>query len=305
MLYRAEDTVGKFAGTSRIGYAESNDGVVFVKKDKPVLFPQDDHMYIYEQEGGCEDPRVVSYKKENGTIAYLMLYTAFDGNLARLCVATSDDLLNWKKHGLAFGKSRNGKYKDYWSKSGAVITSKQGDDFVATKINGKYWMYWGESCIYLAYSDDLINWEPFTYNDKVGSANRDYHGEEESIMPIFSTRENMFDSYLVEPGPQAIITEEGILLIYNSANSEKTGDSNLAKRNYAASQILFSLNDPSAVVARNNDYFITPDKPYEITGQVGNVCFVEGLVKYKNKWLLYYGTADSKIAVATLENNII
>jgi predicted GH43/DUF377 family glycosyl hydrolase len=28
------------------------------------------------------------------------------------------------------------------------------------------------------------------------------------------------------------------------------------------------------------------------------VCFLEGLAKYKNNWFLYYGTADSKIAVA-------
>jgi len=45
-------------------------------------------------------------------------------------------------------------------------------------------------------------------------------------------------------------------------------------------------------------YFMKPDKPYEITGQVNYVCFVEGLVQYKGKWFLYYGTADSKIAVA-------
>ena len=33
-------------------------------------------------------------------------------------------------------------------------------------------------------------------------------------------------------------------------------------------------------------------------GQVNRVCFVEGLVNYKSKWFLYYGTGDSKIAVA-------
>jgi predicted GH43/DUF377 family glycosyl hydrolase len=48
--------------------------------------------------------------------------------------------------------------------------------------------------------------------------------------------------------------------------------------------------------------FIKPDKPYEITGQVNRVCFVEGLVHFNNKWLLYYGTADSKIAMCQCEN---
>lgn len=41
---------------------------------------------------------------------------------------------------------------------------------------------------------------------------------------------------------------------------------------------------------------------FEKTGQVGNVCFVEGLVYFNHKWFLYYGTADSKIAVAEAVN---
>ena len=45
-------------------------------------------------------------------------------------------------------------------------------------------------------------------------------------------------------------------------------------------------------------YFLTPDRSCEITGQVGKVCYSEGLVEFKGAWFLYYGTADSKIAVA-------
>jgi predicted GH43/DUF377 family glycosyl hydrolase len=95
-----------------------------------------------------------------------------------------------------------------------------------------------------------------------------------------------------------MITEDGILLIYNSRNISLKGDTSLAEGTYTASQILLDKNNPSKVSQRMNAYFIKPDKPYEISGQVNRVCFVEGLVNYKNKWLLYYGTADSKIAVA-------
>jgi beta-1,2-mannosidase len=65
---------------------------------------------------------------------------------------------------------------------------------------------------------------------------------------------------------------------------------------------LFDTADPTKVLDRSATYFITPDKDYEITGQINNVCFVEGLVYFKDKWFLYYGTADSKIAVAVAEN---
>jgi beta-1,2-mannosidase len=60
LLYRAEDTVGRHAGTSRIGLAESADGRAFVRRPEPVLYPDDDFMNVYEWEGGCEDPRIVS-----------------------------------------------------------------------------------------------------------------------------------------------------------------------------------------------------------------------------------------------------
>jgi len=56
-------------------------------------------------EGGCEDPRVV----EDSAGTYYMTYTAFDGTLARLMVASSLDLLHWTKHGPAFGQAYNGK----------------------------------------------------------------------------------------------------------------------------------------------------------------------------------------------------
>src|SRR3978361_2019962 len=42
LLYRAEDTVKKYAGTSRIGLAESKDGLHFKTNTDPVLYPMQD-----------------------------------------------------------------------------------------------------------------------------------------------------------------------------------------------------------------------------------------------------------------------
>jgi predicted GH43/DUF377 family glycosyl hydrolase len=45
--------------------------------------------------------------------------------------------------------------------------------------------------------------------------------------------------------------------------------------------------------------FMKPDLPHEITGQYkAGTTFAEGLVFFKNKWLLYYGTADSMVGIA-------
>ena len=282
MLYRAEDTLGIYNGTSRIGLAWSTDGVNFTRKPTPIFYPDHDENYKYEWEGGNEDPRIVGH--EGG---YVMTYTSYDGELARLCVATTTDLLEWKKYGPAFDKN-------LWSKSGAIVADYTTGTPEAKKINGTYWMYWGDTDIYLATSDDLIHWDPYTDSD----------GE---IIPILSPREGMFDSRLVEPGPAAMFTEHGIRLIYNGMNYsiEEGGNPELAEGTYSGGQALFDLKDPSKMIERTSHYFITPEQPYEITGQIGNVCFVEGLVKYKEKWFLYYGTADSKIAVATASSNSV
>lgn len=292
LLYRAEDKIGKYAGTSRIGLAYSNDGLHFTKMKTPVLFPANDDFKKYEWEGGCEDPRIV--EDDKGT--YYMTYTAYDGTTARLFVATSKDLVHWKKHGSVFRKA-DPKYINYWSKSGSIICERRGDKMVAKKINGKYWMYWGESNIYMATSNNLVDWTPIKETNpakKQFDSLRHY----EAFKILFSPRKGKFDSELVEPGPPAMVTPNGILFIYNSKNSPAFGDKNLRNGEYAAGQILSDKNDPTKVIDRCNENFFHPDKPYEITGQVNNVCFLEGLVFFKGKWFLYYGTADSKIAVA-------
>jgi len=293
LLYRAEDTIGKYNGTSRIGLAYSLDGYHFNRQDAPVLFPSEDEYMRYEWEGGCEDPRIV--EDNNGT--YYMTYTAYDGDKARLFIATSEDLRNWTKYGSVFQKAGN-EYVNMWSKSGSIICSEENGKLIATKINDEYWMYWGESNIYMATSKNLIDWTPLLEKDPDKMQLDTMRKYTSSFQILFSTRNGKFDSELVEPGPPAIMTKQGILFIYNSKNSPLYGDKNLTDGTYAAGQIITDKDDPTKVLYRMDKWFITPDQPFEITGQVNNVCFVEGLAFFKNKWLLYYGTADSKIAVA-------
>ncbi|MGM0531670.1 MAG: glycoside hydrolase family 130 protein [Bacteroidota bacterium] len=300
LLYRAEDTIGQYAGTSRIGLAYSTDGTHFKKRSSPVLYPKNDSMKQYEWEGGCEDPRVVQDK--NGR--YYMTYTSYDGETARLCVATSTDLTHWNKHGPAFGEARDGKYLDYWSKAGSIVCEQKDNKLVASRVNGKYLMYWGESNIYLATSDNLIDWKPILETDPEKKQKDKYRGYDEAFKIVFKPRDGKFDSQLVEPGPPALLRDDGIFLIYNSRNSPENGTKELPEGTYAGGQVLIDKNQPSQVLQRTNSWFIAPGKPYEITGQVNNVCFLEGLSFYNNRWFLYYGTADSRIAAAVSDPEI-
>ena len=301
MLYRAQDKIGLPGGTSRIGLAESTDGLHFTRSAEPVFFPDNDAYKIYEWQGGCEDPRIV--EDEQGT--YYMTYTAYDGKVARLLVATSKDLIHWTKKGSVFADAYNGKYINKWSKSGSIISKYVNGKIIAAKVNGKYWMYWGDVFIWAATSDDLIHWTPVEM--KAGEKPFAPLKNEALNLPdlkiVVATRNGKFDSDLVEPGPPAILTEEGILLMYNGRNIKSIGDTSLPEGTYAAGQVLIDRNDPLKVIKRLDENFMKPDKPYEITGQVNRVCFIEGLAQFQNKWFLYYGTADSKIAIAVRKAN--
>lgn len=227
-----------------------------------------------------------------------MTYTAYDGETARLMVASSPDLRQWTKHGPAFG---TGIYAKRWSKSGAIACHYREDGrVVAGKIGGRYWMYFGDVNIWAATSADLIHWKPLPYKagEKPYAPLRHNAGLWQDTRTVLGPRNQHFDSDLVEPGPPAIITSKGILLLYNGRNLPGIGDRGLAEGTYASGQVLLHSNQPYRVVQRMAGYFLKPDKPYEISGQVNQVCFIEGLARFKGKWLLYYGTADSRIAVA-------
>ena len=296
LLYRAQGRIGHPAGTSRIGLASSTDGLHFTRSTFPVLYPNNDDQKKYEWEGGCEDPRVV--EDEKGT--YYMTYTAYDGKQARLLVATSVDLQHWTKHGAVFADAYQGKYKDQWSKSGSIVSRYDNGRVIATRVAGKYWMYWGDQNIWAATSDDLLKWTPveMAVGEQPPIPLRGQAINMPKLKIVVPTRTKHFDSDLVESGPPAMLTDSGILLIYNGRNIPSIGDSSLPEGTYAGGQVLMDRNDPTRIIHRLEHYFIRPQQPYEITGQVGQVCFLEGLANLNGKWFLYYGTADSKIAVA-------
>ena len=290
VLFRAEDNPAAGIGgrTSRIGLAYSIDGLNFTKYKDPVLYPDSSIFIKYDFPGGCEDPRIV--ETEDGM--YVLLYTSWNKDVARLSVATSTDLYHWEKKGPAFTKAYGGKYLDKWSKSGSVVTelNKTSNRIFAKRINGKYWMYYGELSVNVASSDNLIDWTPL----------EDAKGE---LVKAISPRKKKFDSNLTEPGPPALYTDKGILLLYNGKNGAgDTSDTNLAPGTYCGGQALFQANDPSKLIQQSDTFFIKPDLPHETSGQYkAGTTFIEGLVYFKGKWFLYYGTADSMVGVAVME----
>ncbi|MDX1333692.1 MAG: glycoside hydrolase family 130 protein, partial [Robiginitalea sp.] len=225
LFFRAEDNPKAHLGgrTSRIGLAWSTDGIHFQRHPEPVLYPERDAFQKWEYPGGVEDPRVV----ELADGSYLMLYTSWNQETARLSSATSTDLVHWEKHGPVFETAHKGAFLDRWSKSGAVVTEFRDGRLIAKKISGNYLMYWGERFVNLATSKDGRDWTP-TLDDS---------GQ---LLESFRPTPEDFDSHLVEPGPPALYTEKGILLIYNGKNLSGAGaGSSTPEGTYCGGQVLF------------------------------------------------------------------
>jgi predicted GH43/DUF377 family glycosyl hydrolase len=261
MLYRAQDA----AGTSRLGYAESSDGIYFTRRSEPVLSPETD----YEKDGGVEDPRLVQIGDR-----YYLTYTGYNKKDAQLCLAESKDLIHWKRLGVIL-PAYKGNWNRAWTKSGTIVPEK---------IDGKYWMYWlGTAAdktdqMGLSSSSDLVHWH------------------EETDTPVLPRRPGMFDSRVVEPGPPPIITSKGIVVVYNGADDKLV---------YRTGIAVFDRRDPRKVLYRSDEPVFAPEREWEKVGQVPNVVFIEGMARKGNDWLFYYGGADKYVGIATAKLGIV
>ena len=293
VLYRAEDDSGTMQigmHTSRLGLASTTDGTTFTRLPEPVFYPSTDTQQSREWPGGVEDPRIV--ESPDGT--YVLTYTQWNRITYSIGIATSKDLLHWTKYGPAFGSSddasANSKYAHLQYKSGGIVTRLAGEKILAAKIKGKYWMFWGEGAIHLATSPDLIHWTPV--EDATGAP-----------IEVLTKRPGHFDSGFPEVGPPPILTSRGIVVLYNGKNDPDHGDPTLGPNAYAAGQALFAPDDPTKLISRDEAPTLKPEQPFEKTGQyAAGTTFAEGLVRFHNQWLLYYGCADSAVGIVTTPN---
>ena len=288
LLYRAEDRSGEGIGqrTSRLGCAFSDDGVHFRRLSEPVFYPDVDSQTALEWPGGVEDPRIV--QTDEGL--YVMFYTQWNRRQARLAVATSRDLLTWHKHGPAFAKAHGGRFRDAFSKSASPVTRVDGGRQTVARIDGRYWMYWGEKFVNVAVSDNLTDWTPLL-------------GPDGELLRVLEPRDGYFDSELTECGPPAVVTDAGILLLYNGKNAAgERGDGAYTPGSYCAGQALFDAADPTRLKGRLDKPFFVPEADFERSGQYpAGTVFIEGLVLHDGRWFLYYGCADSRVGVAVRE----
>lgn len=246
MFYRA---VGKGKDWhSVIGYAVSEDGENFQRFDKPILGPEiKQNLHRYADPTGFEDPRIVKIVDQ-----YYLTYTVYDGIKPQIYLAISSDLKNWQKTGPLFPdfpffklegfrvRWEDRKPVKYFSPIGKYDRTKSAGIF-PDKISGKYWMIFNEYLMWIASSEDGLNWQ---YKPK----------------PFLTPRTgNFFDNVFVEMGPPPIKTSHGWLVLYHGVNRDYI---------YSLGFLLLDIDNPEKIIYRSPKPIFWPEVDYEQSGLV-------------------------------------
>ena len=159
-----------------------------------------------------------------------------------------------------------------WEKRGIVLRGLKSGYILPEKVGGEWLMLVGEGRVRVARSPDLVSWR----------ADRE---------PFLEPRAGFFDSWLVEVGPQLLEYGDKLVMVYNAADWDRV---------YRPSFVVLDKADPSRVLYRHDEPLLEPSEGFELYGKVDNVVFAEGLVRFKDRYFLYYGGADRVVGVATV-----
>jgi len=112
---------------------------------------------------------------------------------------------------------------------------------------------------------------------------------------LIMTRTAYWDCHRVGLACQPIETQHGWLIFYHGVRNTAAGAI------YRLGLALLDLEQPWKVLRRSDEWVLGPRELYERIGDVSDVVFPTGAVVHKetDQLNLYYGAADSTVAVAT------
>jgi beta-1,2-mannobiose phosphorylase / 1,2-beta-oligomannan phosphorylase len=261
MLYRA---VGEYEHyVSRIGYAFSNDGFNFERKNAVVLGPNEGY-----EKYGIEDPRLVAIDNRV-YISYVVLsdYVTTGPINSSTALATTDDFHNHTRLGIMTSKGSN-------NKDVVLFPEKINQEYLvlhrpSSWVGPKFGV--DKPSIWIAEGHTLL---AFDKHSLLMKPKRDW------------------EALKIGSGPPPLKTKYGWLLIYHGVDKDRV---------YRAGAALLDLNNPFEVIARTNDPILEPEEPYERTGDVNNVVFPTGACIIKGRLHVYYGGADKVCCLAVVE----
>ncbi|MBM7551639.1 glycoside hydrolase family 130 protein [Thalassobacillus pellis] len=185
--------------------------------------------------------------------------------------------------GIGVGLVSTKDFEDY-ERHGLMLHPENKDVAIfPEKIEGKYYTLHrpvpkgiGRPEIWIAESENLIHW-----------------GNHQHLLGL---SEDGWDNGRIGGGAVPFKTEEGWLEIYHAADRNDR---------YCLGAVLLDYKNPSRVLAKTEEPILVPEEDYEKAGFFGNVVFSCGVTVKEDTVRIYYGVADTSMAVADLSLNEI
>jgi predicted GH43/DUF377 family glycosyl hydrolase len=213
-----------------------------------------------EEWWGIEDPRI-TYVGE--LEKYAVTYTAFSQNGPGVALALTEDFRTFERYGLILTPD---------DKDAALLPRRFGGKFAVVHRP----RHDSGSHVWMSYSTDLRSWS----------------GAKQILK---ARRGGWWDANKIGLSPPLLETSRGWLMLYHGVRQTAGGCL------YRLGLALFDLERPDVCIARGDSWIFGPEAPYERVGDVGNVAFPCGytLGEDGDTILLYYGAADTSMALAT------
>ena len=246
-------------GHSHLCAARSANGIDGWKIDTQPTLMPDPE-HFPEEIWGIEDPRITFVNELN---KYAVVYTAYTREGPGVSLALTEDFHHFERYGLILQPED----KD------AVLLPE--------RINGNWALIHRPVAVpgahmWLSYSSNLRHW-----------------GDHKLMLK--ARRGAWWDANKIGLSPPPIKTKIGWLVIYHGVRE------NAAGAIYRLGLALFDLDKPEICLKRSEEWIFGPEEPYERRGDVDHVVFPCGytIASDGDTIRLYYGAADTSIALAT------
>ena len=246
-------------GLSHLTVARSVNGIDNWQIDSRPTFAADP-INFPEELWGVEDPRI-TYVEE--LKKYAIVYTAYTRDGPGVSLALTEDFSQFERLGVIMAPE---------DKDAALLPQR---------IDGQW------ALIHRPVSAPRAHmWISFSENL--------YHWGRHKLM-LEARRGAWWDANKIGLSPPPILTAKGWLVIYHGVRQTAAGAI------YRLGLALFDLMNPEVCLKRGDEWIFGPEETYERRGDVDNVVFPCGttIAPDGDTVRLYYGAADTSIAMAT------
>lgn len=224
----------------------------------PALLPE-----LAFEEFGMEDARITKIDQ-----TYWITYVAVSRQGAATALASSEDMVTFKRHGLIFCPEN----KD------VVLFPQQVDGQYLALHRPNPNSHFSPPQIWIARSPDLLHW-----------------GEHQSLYHGYKS----WEADRVGGGTPPILLDEGWLHLYHGSRPVQQ-DGRVGE--YSVGALLLDRDNPAHVLARSDQPIMRPMAEFERNGFVPNVVFPTAMInsnihEHDDQLNVYYGAADTSIGV--------